>query len=121
MIGLGIDIVSLERIASLIEKYGRRFEEKILAPHEEAATSESLAGLWAAKEAVAKAIGTGYCGFGPTSIAIIKDSHGTPRAVLYGGAKATAETRGIEHILVSISHSAGVAVASAVAMGHKGN
>lgn len=116
MVGLGIDLVAVSRIADLDVRYGQRFRGKILSPGESAASIESLAGLWAAKEAVAKAMGSGFRGFGPTSIAILPDGSGAPRVRLLGVAAEVAETLGIGHIHVSISHDLGIAIACAVAL-----
>lgn len=116
MVGLGIDLVAVSRIADLDKRYGQRFRDKILSRGESAATIESLAGLWAAKEAVAKAMGSGFRGFGPASIAILPDGSGAPRVRLLGVAAEVAETLGIGHIHVSISHDLGIAIACAVAL-----
>jgi holo-[acyl-carrier protein] synthase len=115
MIGIGIDIVSVSRVQELDDKYAA-FRNKVMAEGEEAESTESLAGLWAAKEAVVKSLGTGYAGFGPTSIIIGKDSLGAPEVTLRGRALEQARNKGISRILVSISHAAGVAVACAIAM-----
>ncbi len=115
MHGIGIDIVSVARIERIDTKY-KSFRVKILAEGEVAHSPESLAGLWAAKEAVVKALGTGFTGFGPKSIIISKDAAGGPVVRLVGAALEAAQSRGVCRVLVSISHSAGVAVACAVAL-----
>ncbi|MBT9135477.1 MAG: Holo-(acyl-carrier-protein) synthase [Firmicutes bacterium] len=116
MQGIGIDITSVARIATLEQKYGQRFRARVLAEGEQAVSAESLAGLWAAKEAVVKAMGTGYSGFGPQCISITADSSGAPQVKLRGRASAMADERGISRFLVSISHASGLAVACAVAI-----
>lgn len=115
MRGIGIDIVSVARIEELDKKYST-FRRKVLANDEEAPSVESLAGLWVAKEAVVKAMGTGFTGFGPSSVIIGRDSLGAPTVTLAEPALSVAEMRGISRIVVSISHAAGVAVACAVAL-----
>lgn len=115
MRGIGIDITPVERIARLDRTYPARFRGRVLAPLEAPSSPESLAGLWAAKEAVSKALGTGFSEFGPRDIYISYDLHGAPRVTLMGRAAEVAETRGITQVLVSISHAGGMAVACAVA------
>ncbi|MBS3873056.1 MAG: holo-ACP synthase [Firmicutes bacterium] len=116
MLGIGIDITSVDRITALNSRYGQRFINKVLASGESFASMESLAGLWAAKEAVVKAMGTGYLGFGPQSICITPDSFGAPEVLLRGQAATLAEQRGISRFMVTISHAEGLAVACAVAL-----
>lgn len=116
MVGLGIDVVAIARIADLLDRYGQRFRDKVLAPGETAASAESLAGLWAAKEAVAKALGSGFRGFGPASVAIYSDHGGAPRVQLLGAAAEVAQRLAVGSIHVSISHDVGIAIACAVAI-----
>ncbi|MBT9134515.1 MAG: Holo-(acyl-carrier-protein) synthase [Firmicutes bacterium] len=116
MLGLGIDITPVERIAALDRAYPERFRRKVLAPGEMPRTAESLAGLWAAKEAVSKALGTGFGEFGPRDIRIGYDAHGAPTVTLAGRAEQVAQARGIARLLVSISHAGGMAVACAAAL-----
>jgi len=116
MVGIGIDITPIERISAMQDKYGDKFLEKLLAVGEQGGNVETLAGLWAAKEAVAKALGTGYTGFGPTDICILRDALGAPSVDLRGEAAEVALSRGITTVKLSISHAAGLAVACAVAL-----
>lgn len=116
MIGIGIDITPVERISSMQDKYGDKFLDKLLAVGEQGGNVETLAGLWAAKEAVAKALGTGYSGFGPTDICILRDALGAPSVELRGKAKEIALLRGVTTVKLSISHAAGLAVACAIAL-----
>ncbi len=116
MLGLGIDITPVERIAALDRAYPDKFRSKVLAPSEMPRTVESLAGVWAAKEAVSKALGTGFSQFGPRDIRIGYDPHGAPTVTLAGEAEKVALARGITRILVSVSHAGGMAVACATAL-----
>jgi len=116
MLGIGIDITNVDRIAELSRRYGQRFTDKMLAEGESFGSMESLAGLWAAKEAVVKAMGTGYLGFGPPSVCIMPDAFGAPQVFLRGQAAELARQRGISRFLVTISHAGGLAVACAVAL-----
>jgi holo-[acyl-carrier protein] synthase len=78
-------------------------------------SGEHLAGRWAAKEAVLKSLGTGM---GPgmewTDIEVVNDRAGRPRVRLYGEVEAVALSLGMHYIDLSLSHSAGLAVAHAV-------
>ena len=116
MVGLGIDVVAVSRISDLDVRYGHRFRTKVLAPGETASSVETLAGLWAAKEAVVKAMGCGFHGFGPVSVAIHSDQSGAPKVRLLGVAAEIGAALNIGTIHVSISHDSGLAVACAVAL-----
>ena len=116
MRGIGIDIVQVSRIIALDNRYGMQFRSKVMAPGEVAETPTSLAGLWAAKEAVAKALGCGFKSFGPGSIAIFNHEDGAPYVELLGPAQEVSVTLGITRIHVSISHDGGFAIACAIAV-----
>ena len=79
--------------------------------------SETAAGLFAAKEAVSKALGTGFRGFGFQDIEVIPDAMGRPVCGLTGGALARLRAMGGLRVWVSISHSGGFAMAVAVVEG----
>lgn len=120
--GLGVDVVELERIAAALRRRGKAFAARILTPAELAEAGDPpqvtfVAGRFAAKEAVAKALGTGVRGFGLRDIEVVRDAHGAPVVHLYNGARRTAEALGIEAVRVSVSHARTVAVAVAVAEG----
>ena len=116
----GIDIVELERIAQLKDKElwkKRIFSERELALAEVRGGRDSFfAGRWAAKEAVAKALG---CGFGkscsPVEIEILADEFHSPVLELCGNAAETAEKLGIVSWSISVSHEKYYAVAVAFA------
>ena len=123
ILGVGIDLCRIERAAGAIER--PRFLERVYTPAErariEAASDvrrgEIAAGLFAAKEAVSKALGTGIAGFGPADIEITPDAAGCPRCALHGGAldRAMALAGGDGFRLwVSITHEQGMAAATAV-------
>lgn len=125
VLGLGVDTVEISRIAAAYERHQGRFLERLLAEGEQdywrqgGSRIESLAGMWAAKEAVAKALGTGFSGFGLRDVVIGHDHRGGPTVTLLGGASQFAGSLGIERILVTISHSTEQAVAFAVAEGNE--
>ncbi|HYC07388.1 MAG TPA: holo-ACP synthase [Candidatus Binatia bacterium] len=113
---LGIDIIKVERIADSLERFGDRFTRRILTPHEERyvrGRAETLAGRWAAKEAVSKVLGLGVRGIGWRDIEIERLPTGQPAVRLHGRAAARAEQLGMARIAVSISHESDYAVAIA--------
>lgn len=120
--GLGMDIVKTDRIKSLMEKNGTAFLHKILAedeikefPRFPEVPVEKIAGKWAAKEAVAKALG---CGFGEycaiKDIHILHDAKGAPYFILTGAAEIYAENLGINKGHLSITHEKEYAAATAI-------
>lgn len=119
--GIGIDIIEVARIKKAAEK-NNRFLQRIFTENEIEYFKEnnlqavSIAGNFAAKEAIVKALGTGLRGFSWTEIEIQRNLLGKPFAVLYGKAKRIAEALGICQILITISHSKGFAVAQAIAL-----
>lgn len=115
--GIGCDIVDISRIEQLLNQ--NRFLEKVYTPYEQeyirGKTAHTAAGLWAAKEAVSKALGTGFTGFVMKDIEILHNENGQPQVMLCNGAKATAEKLKIKQIHISISHEDKQAIAFAVA------
>lgn len=108
------------RIASAYERFGQRFLHRILTPAEQqyVGTPPSMtrcAARFAAKEAVAKAIGTGIRGFSFRDIEVIHDALGAPAIQLHNEAQRIAGARGIVRIYISLSHTQTVAMAAAVA------
>ena len=120
--GIGTDLVDVPRIASLLERHGAAFLEKNFTPAEIAAcegkanAAQRFAARFAAKEAMAKALGTGFSGkITPKSLSIENLESGEPRAVLDDAAKARLEEIGARKMLVSITHLKEYAQAFAVA------
>lgn len=121
IVGIGNDIVEIERIQKGVER-SARFLDKLLTPLEkerviigDKLSYESIAGLFAAKEAVSKALGTGFVTFKLTDIEVLKDEKGKPFIKLYGGADVLAREIGAETVHISISHSQRYATAFAIA------
>jgi holo-[acyl-carrier protein] synthase len=113
---LGIDIIKVERIAASLERFGDRFTRRVLTPHEQRhvrGRPETMAGRWAAKEAVSKVLGLGVRGIGWRDIEIERLPTGQPAVRLHGRAAARAEQLGMGRIAVSISHESDYAVAIA--------
>lgn len=122
--GIGIDIVEVARIAAANEKHGPAFAERYLTENERTYCASHAnpvihqAARFAAKEAVAKALGTGIgrdCGW--LDIEITRDPvTGAPAVSLTGAAAVFASRHGIARVLVSISHTRDTAVANACAI-----
>jgi holo-[acyl-carrier protein] synthase len=119
----GIDLVDCPRIEQMIKRHGERFVERVFTAAERAYARrnkneiEKLAGRFAAKEAVLKMIGTGWRGkIAWTDIEIINNASGQPEVTVEGEVKKIADKLGIEHISISITHTANFAIASAVAL-----
>jgi phosphopantetheine--protein transferase-like protein len=113
---LGIDIVKVERIRAALDRFGARFSARVLTDAERRYVRdrpETMAGRWAAKEAVSKVLGLGVRGIGWRDIEIERMPTGQPAVRLHGRAAARAEQLGMERIAVSITHEAEYAVAIA--------
>jgi holo-[acyl-carrier protein] synthase len=115
----GIDLVEIERFRQLKPEILTRFYERVFTPRELShigSSFERAAGLFAAKEAIVKALG---CGIGPVGwqeVEIQHQSEGNPVAYLYGQAASLAKEKGIHEISLSISHTREYATAIAMAI-----
>jgi holo-[acyl-carrier protein] synthase len=113
---LGIDIIRIDRIRAALARFGERFSNRVLTPAERAyvrGRPETMAGRWAAKEAVSKVLGLGVRGIGWREIEIERLPTGQPSVRLHDRAAQRAEQLGMGRIAVSISHEAEYAVAIA--------
>jgi holo-[acyl-carrier protein] synthase len=113
---LGIDIVRVERIRAALARFGPRFSKRVLTEAEQRYVRdrpETMAGRWAAKEAVSKVLGLGVRGIGWRDIEIERLPTGQPAVRLHGRAAARAGQLGMERIAVSITHESDYAVAIA--------
>lgn len=124
ILGTGTDIVEVLRIARMIERHGELFIGRVYTPDEieycasRKAATQHYAGRWAAKEAVLKALGTGWVrGIGWRDVEVRNTPAGLPTVRLYGGARDMQEHLGIERLHLSISHCRAYATAYAVAEG----
>ena len=115
MYGIGVDIVSIDRIEKSLEKkgfltkvYGN--EEIALFANENKIKTNSLAANFAAKEAFSKALGTGVRGFELTEVQILRDDMGKPYFAFSGKAKEIVESRNLS-FMVSLSHEKDKAIA----------
>jgi holo-[acyl-carrier protein] synthase len=112
VVGTGIDVVEIERVARSIERYGSRFLERVYTAAEIAYcqrkrrnAAESFAARFAAKEAAAKALGTGI-GFGVTwrELEVGREPAGRPLLLLHGRAAEIAASLGVRRSSLSITH-----------------
>ncbi len=129
---LGTDIVYLPRVEGLYQRYGNRFLEKVLTSQERAfcvspvslkVKVSRIASRIAAKEAVVKALGIGLSTMGNprgtmwSSIELLREEKHAPKIRLYGKAAEVAQTMGIKHWLVSVSHDGDYATATVIGLG----
>ena len=113
---LGIDIIRVQRIRETLARFGSRFSSRVLTPAEQRYVRdrpETLAGRWAAKEAVSKVLGLGVRGIGWRDIEVERLPTGQPAVRLHGRAQQRARQLGMERIALSISHESEYAVAIA--------
>jgi holo-[acyl-carrier protein] synthase len=115
IVGIGVDVVDLARFALSLERTPH-LAERLFTPLERQAGTDSLAAGFAAKEAVAKALGAPD-GLGWHDAEVRHDSSGKPYLLVTGTVAAAAAARGIVRWHVSLSHDAGTAVAMVVAEG----
>ncbi len=121
VVGVGIDIVEVARIRRMAEEHGERFLRRVFCPEEldycfrVSDPFPHLAARWAAKEAVAKALGTGFAqGVMWRSICVVHAPNGEPMVVLFGEAQRRAERMGVRKVWLSLSHTRDHAVAMTV-------
>jgi holo-[acyl-carrier protein] synthase len=124
VIGIGTDITECLRIARMIERHGELFINRVYTPDEIAycqsrrQATQHFTGRWAAKEAILKALGTGWRrGISWRDMEIRNDALGKPVVAVRGGVKDVVEQLGVVKLLVSISHCRTHATAYALAVG----
>jgi holo-[acyl-carrier protein] synthase len=124
IIGHGIDIVSIDQIEKLLGRQGGHFENRCFTAVERNEANlnsdriQYFAGRFAAKEAVIKALGTGWSqGIAWTDIEIRRLPSGKPEVVLHAKCKEIALEQGVSKLLLSISHADSYATASVIAIG----
>jgi holo-[acyl-carrier protein] synthase len=121
IVGSGIDLAEIGRLQQSIDRYGHRFLDRIYTAAEQAYclrkrnSAESFAARFAAKEAGAKALGTGISqGVGWLEIEVVRERGGRPTLELHGRAAQIASRLGVVSIALSITHTAQLAMASVV-------
>ncbi|KPK07003.1 MAG: hypothetical protein AMJ56_13840 [Anaerolineae bacterium SG8_19] len=120
MLVSGIDLIEIARIERAMIRHGERFSRRFYT-HQEivycAGRVPSLAGRFAVKEAVAKALGTGIGDFNWTDIEVVCDGQGKPELVLHNRARELALSKGLSSWSISLSHTETHAIGLAVATG----
>jgi holo-[acyl-carrier protein] synthase len=121
LIGTGVDLIEIERIATSIERYGVRFLRRVYTEKEIAycsrkrSSAESFAARFAAKEAGAKALGTGISrGVAWNEFEVGREQGGRPVLELRGRAELLARELGVRTISLSLTHTGSLAMASVV-------
>ena len=115
IVGIGTDVVDVARLGRMLERTPA-LTERLFAAVERGLPLESLAARVAAKEAVAKALGSPP-GLGWREVSVARGEHGAPVLATSGAVQALARSRGVVTWHLSLSHDAGVAVAFVVAEG----
>ena len=127
IIGVGTDIVEIDRIRDMIERHGDHFLQRCFtaaeiayaAKHRDSAVR--FAGRWAAKEAVVKVLGTGFVkGITFHDIEVLPLDSGQPRIELSGGAAEMASSLNIDNVLITISHARNYATSTAIGVAMTG-
>lgn len=124
IVGSGIDLVEIERIRNSVDRFGQHFLDRIFTKAEQTYclrkrnAAESLAARFAAKEAGAKALGTGISqGVGWLEIEVLRVPGSRPTLVFHGRAAERAERMGVHNTALSLTHSRSTAMASVVLEG----
>ncbi len=123
ILGIGLDVVSLERIERIHRRHGAAFVRRIcrpgeVKPYQGQALVEHLGGLFAAKEAMFKALGTGWGrGVGFRQVEVAHRESGAPRYCLHGAAAERAAAMGVAGAHLSITHERTFAAAVAILEG----
>lgn len=117
MKAIGVDMIETERVAQSVARYGDRFLQRVYTERELAYCQgriNSLAARWAAKEATAKALGTGIGEVGWREIEVVSEANQRPTLQLHGAAAALAAQLGLSGFAVSLSHTKAYAIAFVV-------
>jgi holo-[acyl-carrier protein] synthase len=124
LIGTGVDLIEVERIAHSIERFGERFLRRVYTDHEitycqgRRASAESFAARFAAKEAGAKALGTGISrGVTWNEFQVARNPGGRPVLELQGRAALLAKELGVRAISLSLTHTSSLAMATVLMEG----
>ncbi|MBP7997869.1 MAG: holo-ACP synthase [Chloroflexi bacterium] len=120
MLASGVDMIEVDRIAQGITRHGQRFLDRFFTAQEQkycAGQAARLAGRFAVKEAVSKALGTGIGDMNWTDIEVVCNNRGKPELVLHNKAQEIAAAQNLHHWSISLSHTQSHAIAFAVALG----
>ncbi len=124
ILGIGVDHVEVERLKDICVRWSDKFEKRVFTKGEldycnnKGSRYQSLACRFAAKEAIFKALGTGWSfGLRWQDVEVVNDSLGKPNISLTGGAQRFAEQLGVKKTFLSLSHTKQYAVAYVVLEG----
>jgi holo-[acyl-carrier protein] synthase len=123
ILGIGLDIAEVDRIRESLLRFGERFVDRVLTPDEAAGMPRAdaapyVAARFAAKEAAAKALGTGFAdGITQKNIEVVSLPSGAPTLRLTGKALARAELLGVARTHLSLTHGRDVAAATVILEG----
>jgi len=119
MLAVGVDLVEVSRVEASATRYGPRFYDRVFTPQEQAycaGHAARLAGRFAIKEAVGKALGTGIGDVRWTDIEVVCDARGRPTLVLHDAAQRLAVELGLSDWAISLSHTETHAIGFVVAL-----
>src|ERR1700733_425239 len=117
IVGLGVDITEIDRIEAAIARRGRALLERLFTPSEikYCERHRNRAERFAAKEAAMKALGTGWArGVRWVDIEVVREPSGKPTLKLSGATRAIADSLGVKHIAVTITHDGNTALAQVI-------
>jgi holo-[acyl-carrier protein] synthase len=118
VIAVGVDVVEISRIEAVLRRHGDRFLRRVYTEGEVAYANRrasALAARWAAKEATAKALGTGIGPVAFREVEVVCNAHGRPELHLHGNAARLAAGLRLSHFALSLSHAADYALAFVIA------
>lgn len=116
----GVDLVEVSRLEGVVDRHGKRFLQRVYTPRElteAGGKSASLAARFAAKEAAAKALGSGIGQVTWQEIEVLRSVGDSPQLLLHGAAAQMAADQGLAVWSLSLSHTAELAIALVVAAG----
>lgn len=117
---VGVDLIEITRVERALARQGQRFADRVFTPQEQAycnGRAASLAGRFAIKEAVAKALGTGIGDVAWLDIEVVCEDNGRPTLQLHRAAAELAAELGLEEWAISISHSQSHAIGFVIGAG----
>jgi holo-[acyl-carrier protein] synthase len=121
--GIGVDVLEVKRIGETLERFGERFIERLLMPEEQAQLARTqrrerfIAMRFAAKEAIVKAMGTGFAhGIWIRDVGVVQNAWGKPEVVFSERGERVRKGLGVGEGHVTLSDEAGLVVAVAVLM-----
>lgn len=124
MLAVGVDMIEVARIERGLARFGQRFADRFFTPAEQlicAGDARRLAGRFAVKEAVGKALGTGIGDIRWVDVEIVHDARGRPELVLHDSAKRLADGLNLDNWSISLSHTDEYAIGFVVGMSVRGD